>query len=372
MKIGLVSPYDYSFPGGVVRHVSYLANYFQQWGHQVKILAPCLRDGTQYFEEEITSVGRPFPIPYGGTVARLPLSPWLPAQVKKILRKEKFDILHLHEPFIPMLCLSSLLESDTHNVGTFHAYNIKSRGYRPLRPLFKRLLNKLDGKIVVSQPLYDFLNKYVQSDYHIIPNGIEIERFTVDGAVKKEFIDDKINILFVGRLEKRKGLKYLIKACGIINKTFSNFRLIIVGPGTRLRPGFEAMAEKLNIKDVKFIGYASDAELSEYYRTADIFCAPATGGESFGIVLLEAMACGKPVVASDIDGYASVLHNNEDGLLVPPKDEEALAQVLLKLIGNKSLRQKLGARGRENAEKYGWPNVTHQVLDLYDSILEKE
>ena len=145
LKIGLVSPYDYSFPGGVVQHVANLAHYFKDWGHEVKILAPCLKEGTQYFEEEITSIGRPFPIPYGGTIARLPLSPWLPAQVRKILRKEKFDILHLHEPFIPMLCLSCVVESHCTNIGTFHAYNVKSRGYRPLKPLFKKLLSRLDG-----------------------------------------------------------------------------------------------------------------------------------------------------------------------------------------------------------------------------------
>jgi phosphatidylinositol alpha-mannosyltransferase len=290
LKIGLVSPYDYSFPGGVVQHISHLAYYYQQWGHKVKIIAPCLKEGTTYFEEEVHPIGRPIPIPYGGTIARLPLSPWLPAQVNRVLHKEKFDVIHLHEPFLPMLCLSTLLQSKAINVGTFHAYYADAKSYSLLKSLFRKYITRLQGKIVVSQPLYTFLNKYAPSDYNIIPNGINIERFQPEGAVRKEYSDGKINIVFVGRLETRKGLQYLIQACGLLNKKFSNFRLIVVGPGTRLKRGFTKMVKEAGLENVDFVGFASGDELPQYYRTADIFCAPATGGESFGIVLLEAMA----------------------------------------------------------------------------------
>ncbi len=370
MKIGLVSPYDYSFPGGVVRHISYLANYYQKQGHKVKILAPSLIEDAKYFNEDIYRIGRPLPVPYGGTIARIPLSPWLPAQARRILSREKFDILHLHEPFLPMLCLSILMQSKYVNVGTFHAYYADAKSYNTLKPLFKKFLTRLDGKIVVSQPLYNFLNKYAPSDYNIIPNGIDIDRFSQQGNVKKEFRDGKINILFVGRLEKRKGLEYLIRACGIVNKQFPDFRLIIIGPGTRLRPGYEELAEELGLKDVVFKGFASDTELPDYYRTADIFCAPATGGESFGIVLLESMACGKPVVASNIDGYASVMHHEKEGLLVPPRNEEMLADALLSLIKDRTLREKMGAEGRMNAIKYSWSNVAQRVMEFYLSLLK--
>jgi phosphatidylinositol alpha-mannosyltransferase len=368
LKIALVSPYDYSFPGGVVQHISHLAHYYQQWGHQVKIIAPCLKEGTQYFEEEVYSIGRPFPLSYGGTVARLPLSPWLPAQVRHVLHKEKFDVIHLHEPFLPMLCLSILMQSRALNVGTFHAYYAGAKSYDTVKPLFKKFLTRLDGKIVVSQPLFNFLNKYAPSNYRIIPNGIDIERFTLEGPVKKEYLDGKVNILFVGRLEKRKGLEYLIQACGLLNKKFSNFRLIVVGPGTRLRGGYRRLAKELELENVEFVGFASGDELPMYYRTADIFCAPATKGESFGIVLLEAMACGKPVIASDIDGYASVMHHTEDGILVPPKDAQGLSDALLWLVENRSLREKMGQKGRANAEKYSWPNISQRVLDFYREI----
>jgi phosphatidylinositol alpha-mannosyltransferase len=369
LKIGLVSPYDYSFPGGVVQHISHLAYYYQLWGHQVKIIAPCLKEGTTYFEEEVHPIGRPIPIPYGGTIARLPLSPWLPAQVRRVLRKEKFDVIHLHEPFLPMLCLSTLLQSKAVNIGTFHAYYAGAKSYRPIKSFFRRFLKRLDGKIVVSQPLYTFLNKYAPADYRIIPNGINIDRFQSEGPVRQEYSDNKINIVFVGRLEKRKGLEYLIRACGMLNKKFSNFRLIVVGPGTRLKKGYQRLAKELELENIDFVGFASVDELPQYYRTADIFCAPATEGESFGIVLLEAMACGKPVIASNIEGYASVMHHNEEGLLVTPKDVEGWAEALMTLVDNRALREQMGQRGRANAEKYSWPNVAERVLNFYQELM---
>lgn len=370
MKIGLVSPYDYSFPSGVVNHISHLANHFCQWGHQVKIIAPCLKNNARYFEENLKVVGRPLTVPYGGSMARIPLSPWLPFQIKKTLRQENFDILHLHEPFAPLLCFSALAQSDCTNVGTFHACHTKSRTYYLSKPILNRYHKKLHGKIAVSKAALNYITKYFPGEYHIIPNGIDIERFSPDGPYRKEFTKDKLNILFVGRLEKRKGLGYLISACAILKKKLPNFRLIVVGPGTRLRPGYQEQARKLNLDDIVFTDFVSDAELPEYYRTADIFCAPATGDESFGIVLLEAMACGKPVIASDIEGYASVLDNNsEEGLLVPPGDEKALAQAILSLAEDRTLREQMGARGKIKAQKYSWENIARQILDYYQVCL---
>jgi phosphatidylinositol alpha-mannosyltransferase len=370
MKIGLVSPYDYSFPGGVVNHISHLAHNFAQMGHDVKILAPCLKNGTHYFEEDIKAVGRPFPIPYGGSMARVPISPWLPFQVKRFLHKENFDILHLHEPFTPMLSVSALLQSNTVNVGTFHACHDKSRSYGTFKPVLKRCLSRLDGKITVSQPAMDFISKYLPGDYCIIPNGIDMEHFTPDGPLIEQYIDDKVNILFVGRLEKRKGLGYLIQACGIVKKQFPHFRLIIVGPGTKLRPGYEEMVRDLGLENVIFTDFVSNEDLQKYYRTADIFCAPATGGESFGIVLLEAMACKKPVVAFDIDGYASVLSHEVEGFLTPVGNEKALADALLVLLKDKDLRIKMGEKGIIKADRYSWTNIAKQVLDYYLTLLE--
>jgi phosphatidylinositol alpha-mannosyltransferase len=370
VKIGLVSPYDYSFPGGVVNHIAHLAHNFTQCGHQVKIIAPCLKSGTRYFEEEVTPVGRPFPIPSAGSIARVPLSPWLPDQVGEILARENFDILHLHEPFTPMLALSALLKSNYINVGTFHACHSKPRAYWLGKPILRKLLPRLHGKIAVSKPALDYVSRHLPGDYRIIPNGIDTEHFFPDGPKQKELLaDDKVNILFVGRLEKRKGVSYLLNACAKVKESFPHFRLIIVGPGTRLRSRYENLAKDLGLANIVFIGFVPSAELPTYYRSADIFCAPATGGESFGIVLLEAMACGKPVVATSIEGYASLLANDEGGLLVPPRDKEALAGALLSLLNDKSLRHRMGAKGRIKAEKYSWANVAKQVMDYYTTLL---
>ncbi len=370
MRIGLVSPYDYSFPGGVVNHIAYLAHNFIQWGHEVKIIAPCRKRGTRYFEEEVTPVGRPIPIPSGGSIARVPLSPWLPAQVGEILKRQNFDILHLHEPFTPMLCLSALARSEAINVGTFHAYHSRPWPYKIGRPVFLRLLNKLHGKIAVSQPALEYVSRYLPADYRIIPNGIDTEHFTPDGSRREEFADGRVNLLFVGRLEARKGLHHLLDACARVKKALPGFRLIVVGPGTVLRRKYQAMVKLLDIEDnVTFVGYVPTSELPSYYRTADIFCAPATGGESFGIVLLEAMACAKPVIATSITGYASVIRDGEDGLLVPPKDDEALAQAILRLVDDKPLRERLAAQGRRKAQRYGWANIAREVMDYYRTLL---
>jgi phosphatidylinositol alpha-mannosyltransferase len=370
VKIGLVSPYDYSFPGGVVNHIAYLAHNFIQWGHKVKIIAPCAKVGNSYFEEEVTPIGKPFPVPFGGAIARIPLSPRLPTKIGEILANENFDILHLHEPFTPMICLSALLKSHCINVGTFHAYHNKPRVYWLGRPIFRRWLLRLHGKITVSKPALEYVSWHLPGDYRIIPNGIDTQQFCIDAPQRKEFVDGKINILFVGRLEQRKGLGYLLNACAKIKNSLQNSRLIIVGPGTMLRHRYEKLVEDMGLTDnVVFVGFVPSYELPSYYRSADIFCAPATGGESFGIVLLEAMACGKPVIATDIQGYASVLANSEEGLLVPPRDEKSLADALLSLLNDKNLRLKMGAKGRIKAEKYSWPNISRQVMDYYNSLL---
>jgi phosphatidylinositol alpha-mannosyltransferase len=371
VKIGLVSPYDYSFPGGVINHIAYLAHYLIKSGHKVKIIAPCTKNGAHYFEEEVTPVGRPLPIPYAGAVARVPISPWLPTQVGEILAQEKFDILHLHEPFAPMVSLSALLKSDSINVGTFHACHNKPRIYWLGKPIFQRWLTRLSGKIAVSKPALEHVSRHLPGEYCIIPNGIDTEHFCPNGPRREEFADGKTNILFVGRLERRKGLAYLLNACATIKRSSPKFRLIVVGPGTVLRLRYKKLVEEMSLTDnVVFTGFISSAELPSYYRSADIFCAPATGGESFGIVLLEAMACGKPVVATNIQGYASVLADGEEGLLVPPRDEKSLAKALLSLLHNKSLRLSMGGKGLIKAEKYSWQNITQQVVNYYKSCSE--
>jgi len=368
MKIGLVSPYDYSHPGGVINHVSYLAHHLDLMGHHVKIIAPVRRTGTRYFGVEVTAIGRPIPIPYGGTTARIPLSPWLPYQVKKVLEREAFDIVHLHEPFIPMLCLSVLNESPALNVGTFHACHKGSALYWLNRPTMRRLGRKLHGKIAVSRPARDYIAKYLPADYRIIPNGVDIHHYQPDGPLRTELKDDKLNIFFVGRLEERKGVGDLIRACSLVKKDFPGFRLIIAGPGIRLRFYYQMLAKSLVGDNVIFTDYVPFNELPKYYRTADIFCAPATGGESFGIVLIEAMASGTPVVATSIPGYASVLTHGQEGLLARPENPRSLADALLRLLNDRQARLKMAQNGLATAEQYSWENVSRRVMDYYLSL----
>ena len=226
---------------------------------------------------------------------------------------------------------------------------------------------RLDGKIAVSKPAMEFIGKHFPGHYHIIPNGIDVERFCADVPLIERFCDGKLNILFVGRLEKRKGLGYLLSAYKEVKNELPDTRLIVVGEGARR--GYEEQVRKLNLKDVAFVGYVSDEDLPGYYKTSDLFCAPATGEESFGIILLEAMAAAKPIVASAIDGYASVMSHGIEGLLVPPKDEQALAAAIIHLLSDDSLRQEMSARGRHKAEEYSWPNVAQRVMELYISLL---
>ncbi len=371
MKIGLVSPYDYSHPGGVINHVSYLAHYLQLLGQDVQIIAPVRRKGTQYFDEDVTAVGRPLPIPYGGTTARIPLSPWLPYQVKRVLQRESFDIIHLHEPFIPLLCLSCLIESETLNVGTFHACHERSLGYWLGQPIMRSLGPKLSGKIAVSQPALNYIRRYLPADYRIIPNGVDTEHFKPEGPLCDDYNDGKLNILFVGRLEERKGVDDLIHACAIVRKDFPDFRLIIAGPGLKLRYQYELLAKRLIPDQAVFTRFVPFDELPRYYRTADIFCSPANSGESFGIVLLEAMASGKPVVATSIPGYSSVMTHGQEGLLATPRDRRSIANALLTLIHDKQLRLKMAHNGLVTAEKYSWENVSRQVMDYYLSLAKR-
>ncbi len=372
MKIALVSPYDFAYPGGVTNHISSLEHYLTKMGHKVKVIAPASK-AVSIFGDRFIPVGKPRPVPSSGSIARVTISLRLAPRIKAILDEEKFDIIHLHEPLCPMLCTTVLRLSQTANVGTFHAYG--SIGYSLAKPLNTILLNrwfrKLHGKIAVSKPAMELVNKHFPGRYTIIPNGVDLDCFSCGVSPIDEFGDGKINILFVGRLEKRKGLNYLLEAHKQIKQEIPDSRLIVVGPGTRLRNKYEKRVAQNGLKDVVFVGCVSHDELPRYYKTADIVCAPATGKESFGIVLLEAMALGKPVVASNIDGYASIMTHGAEGLLVPPRDEKALAQALISLMESKSLRQQMGARGILTAAEYDWKRVVQRVLDYYVKVLDE-
>jgi len=371
MKIALVSPYDFAYPGGVVNHISCLEHNLTRMGHEVKIIAPA-SSAVYSFGDRFIRVGKPRSVPVSGSVARVTLSPWLSSRIKEVLEQEKFDICHLHEPLVPMLCPAVIRLSHIPLVGTFHASGGKpwySLGTPLFKMCLKRWVRKLDVKIAVAQPALNYISKNFPGDYYIVPNGIDTQHFCPDVAPIEEFMDGKINILFVGRMEKRKGVDYLIQAYRRVKREIPDSRLILVGPGVRLRNKYRKRVNRYGLKDVVFVGYSSYSDLPRYYKTADVVCAPATGWESFGIVLLEAMAVGKPLVASAIEGYNSVMTHGVEGLLVPPKNSEQLAEALITLSNDKTIRQQMGARGKLTALKYDWSNVAQQLLDCYHKAL---
>jgi phosphatidylinositol alpha-mannosyltransferase len=373
MKIALVSPYDFAYPGGVVNHISCLEQQFTRMGHEVKIIAPASK-AVHTLGDRFIHIGTPRPIPVSGSIARVTVSVRLESQINEVFDREKFDICHLHEPLMPTLCTTTLRLKHTPMVGTFHASGGKP-WYTLCTPLGKwyldRWFRKLDGRIAVSSTALGYVSSYFPAEYTIIPNGIDTKHFNNHVSPIDEFNDGKLNILFVGRLEKRKGFDYLWKAYKKVKREIPNCRLISVGPGTRLRNKYQKRINKNGLDDVIFTGYVTYSDLPRYYKTADIVCFPATGWESFGIVLLEAMAVGKPIIASDIAGYAKVLTHGAEGLSVPPKDVDKLSEALITLINDERLRQQMGARGRPKALEYDWARIAQSVLDFYVETLNK-
>ncbi len=367
MKIALVSPYDFAYPGGVVAHISHLGRELERMGHTVKFLAPAAHSETIGLDNLI-AVGRPFPIPAGGSVARISLSLWRERRVKTILREEAFDLIHLHEPLLPVLPLTVLHCSNAVNVGTFHAFNTRTVTYRFSHRIVQRWFDKLSGRIAVSQPALNYVSKFFPAAYQVVPNGVDVDFFSEDVPPFDAFNDGKLNILFVSRLEKRKGLKYLLGAFSRLKWDYPYLRLIVVGPGNPGKECYRIMAER-NLQDVVFVGGVTSEALRRYYHTADIFCAPATGRESFGIVLCEAMAAGQPIVASNIDGFAGVVTDSAEGLLVPPGNEEALAQALERLIRDPNLRHRMGQQGKVSVQKYRWDRVAGRVVECYEEAM---
>lgn len=366
MKIALVCPYDFALPGGVANHITFLYKELLKTGHEVRIITPYSGNSASLENKDIIPIGKPVSIPSAGSIARITLSPMLSSPVKAALEQEKFDIIHLHDPLYSTLTLTVLRHSKSTNIGTFHAFQKTRIPYHLISPLFQGTFNRLHGRIAVSEPARLFISRYFPAEYNIIPNGIDFKRFSTPLLPIEKLRDGKLNILFVGRAEKRKGLNFLLDAYPLIKREVPQSRLVIVGPETRLK--YEHAAKKMALQDVVFTDYVPNEDLPAYYQTADVFCSPATGGESFGIILLEAMAASRAIVASSIDGYASLMSNGVEGLMVPPKDIAALANAIVELLKDEQKRRKMGARGLKKAERYSWSNIAKTINEYYICI----
>jgi phosphatidylinositol alpha-mannosyltransferase len=374
MKIAMVSPYDFAIRGGVQTHVVELSNALIDAGHQVKVLAPCTGNQAVYDmrQADLITFGRTVPFVTAGSVARISISVWYQRKLKSVLESERFDIVHIHEPLMPLFGLMASYYSPSPTIGTFHAYNEgMGRGYVFWKPVLKKGAVRLNGRIAVSEPAKVFAGKYFPGDYTVIPNGVHYGRFSTPAPRPTVYKEDAFNVFFVGRMsEKRKGLKYLLGAYSMLKWDYPRLRLIVGGPGVPDRDSYRLMGERA-IDDVIFVGPVSDEDLPGYYQHADVFCAPNTGKESFGMIVVEAMAAGTAVVATDILGFRSVMQDGRQGLLVEPKSERSIAEAVRRLITDPGERTQMGINGQMTARHYNWGRVTTDITSYYETVLER-
>lgn len=358
MRIAIASPYSWSHPGGVNNHVSGLARQLVELGHDVTIVAPDASGAAI-----LVDAGRSVPLPANGSIARLALLPGCGARVRRAVRSGDFDVVHVHEPLVPLVSTSAVLAAPRKVVGTFHAAGEgRSLAYLAGGMLLGRVARRLDRRIAVSEPARALASRYLPGDYRIIPNGVDVSRFSprARGAASK----DGPSILFVGRNERRKGLDVLLKAFPLVCRKVEGCRLEVVGSGfdaDDVRPRLpEALRERVSVA-----GFVANEELPLRYASADVFCAPALGAESFGIVLVESMASGTPVVASDIPGYSAVLQQTGGGILFRRGDAPDLARALLEVLQEGSLREELVGKGLAGVGRFAWPVVADRLLEIY-------
>ncbi|HEY7525056.1 MAG TPA: glycosyltransferase family 4 protein [Candidatus Limnocylindrales bacterium] len=368
MKIGLVTPYVYPLPGGVTEHVHYLYENLRLRGHDVRIITSS--HGLQRSSEgDVVRIGKGFSMPANGSVGTITLSPRFLSQVRDTLEAEQFDLLHFHEPFVPFLSPIVLRLSTSVNVATFHAYGGWSPAYEFGSRVLQGYANRLHGRIAVSAAARHFIDRYFPGDYKVIPNGVDVERYRRAVPIAR-WQDGTRNVLFVGRLEPRKGLLELLKAFRILRKTGCQCRLLVVGSGPQEREARRYVLTR-RLRGVEFLGRVSDREKAQLFKTADVYVSPATGRESFGIVLLEAMAAGTPVVCSDIHGYKGVVRRGREGLLVPPRKPKAIAGAIGRLLADDELRAQMAESGQERAEDFSWSRVTGKVDDYYGFVIRR-
>jgi len=368
VKIGLVCPYIYPDGGGVAQHVGYLYENLRLLGHDARIITAS--HGPQRASEgDVIRLGMGFSVPTNGSVGTLTFSPRYLPQIRAMLRQEQFDLLHFHEPFVPFLSLFLLRESTSVNVATFHAY----AGFSPSYEFGGRFLGgyaqRLHGRIAVSAAARHFIDRFFPGDYKVIPNGVDLDRFRKAVPIAR-WQDGTRNLLFVGRHEPRKGLLDLLKAYRLLRMAGSDCRLLVVGSGPQEREARRYIATR-RLHGVEFLGRVSDSEKAQLFRTADVYVSPATGGESFGIVLLEAMAAGAPIVCSDIHGYKGVVRRGREGLLVPPRQPKPLAAAIARLLDDEPARLAMSDAGRARAEDFSWPRVTERVEAYYGFVIRR-
>jgi phosphatidylinositol alpha-mannosyltransferase len=373
LNVAIVSHAYYPQFGGVSEHVHHVAVELRKRGHRVTVITCGHRNSSQTIGDDVVRLGSNILVRHNGAYANLTVGWNIYGKMKRVLREGRYDVVHVHCPLVPVLPLAATRTTrDAVLFGTFHASAKSNAGYLLFKPFLRRFHRRITGKIAVSGPARDFVHGYFGGEYRIIPNGVDPDRFSPDNPPIEELTDGALNILFVGRPDPRKGLEHLIRAMETIHaRGTSPVRLVVIGDGPR-RPAYEAMVAE-HLKDsVLFVGSVSNELLPRYFSSAHVFCSPATKNESFGIVLLEAMAAGVPIVASDIPGYRSVVSHGDEGLLTEAASPDRIAETILQLLGDEDLREQMGIKGREKAFRYSWANVAGQTERYYFDVIDSK
>lgn len=359
LRVAMVSPYDVDVPGGVQSHVLQLAHHLRAGGDEVTVVGPGDRSRGQ-----IRVVGGSVGVPFNDSVAPVALDPRAAVRVRRVLRELRPDVVHVHEPVVPMVSLAATTGRIAPTVGTFHAWSEQGRLYRNIGPLARRAVRRLADRIAVSSAAAEFHATALglsEGGFRVIPNGVEVERFR--GAAPFSSMTDP-SLLFVGRLEPRKGLSDLVRAFVLLKTDHPDLRLYVVGDGPERDRCQDLLPTRLR-SDVVFLGRVDNEELPRIYASATVYVSPARGGESFGIVLAEAMSAGTPVVASDLPGYRSVATDGVNSRLVVPGDPRALATAVGGLLANPATASALADQAATDVEEFDWVRVAARVRAVY-------
>ncbi|WP_426505976.1 glycosyltransferase family 4 protein [Dactylosporangium sp. McL0621] len=366
MRIGIVCPYSFDVPGGVQNHVRDLAETLIALGHHVSVLAPGDEEGMTL--PYVVPAGRTVPVPYNGSVARVSFGLISATRVRRWLAAGRFDVLHVHEPLIPSLSMLAVLSARGPVVATFHTAMTRSRALAAAQGVLQLVLEKITGRIAVSELARKVQVEHLGGSAWEIPNGVQASKYR--GAVPLDGWPGEGGALgFIGRFtEPRKGFRYLLEAFGALVETRPGLRLLVAGPGD---PSEVVEDLDVRVRDrIVFLGKVSEEDKARMLRSVDLYVAPNTGGESFGMILTEAMAAGTPVLASELDAFRRVLDGGDAGALFPVGDAGALARSAAALLDDPARRAALAARGAEVVAAYDWPVVAERVLEVYSTAIE--
>jgi phosphatidylinositol alpha-mannosyltransferase len=364
MRIGIVCPYSWDVPGGVQFHVRDLAEVLVARGHDVSVLAPA--DDDTPLPPYVVPAGRAVPVPYNGSVARVNFGPISAARVRRWLREGEFDVLHIHEPATPSLSVLACWAATGPIVATFHTSTLRSRAMLAAYPILEPTLEKIRARIAVSEDARRTLVEHIGGDAVLIPNGVFVDRFAA-AVGEPAWRGEDGTVGFIGRMdEERKGLPTLLAAFERLLSTRPGTRLVVAGRGDADEAA-EGMSASLRAA-VTFLGEVSEPEKARLLRTVDVYVAPNLGGESFGIVLVEALAAGAPVLASNLDAFRRVLDDGRVGVLFPTGDVTALAEALGDLLEDEPRRLELSRAGSAWCRRYDWSTVVEDLLAVYETV----